>query len=96
METIDPYEQQLLGVFESCSDYSNGSLSSAGLYQLCEKLQLEDHYSRLVKCLIGDSKGKRVSFYEFKDGFLKLLNGSDCDEKVNGGISPGMYLNICK
>lgn len=89
METLDPYEQQLLGVFESCDDYSNGSLSATGLYQLCEKLQLEDHYNKLVKCLIGDAKGKRVLFHEFRDGFLKLLNSSDCDEKGGGGISPG-------
>lgn len=89
MEIADPYEQYLLAVFESCDDFYQGSLSAAGLQQLCEKLELESSCGKLTKCLLGDFKSKRVFFHEFKDGLLKLLDGMECDNKTDGELSPG-------
>ncbi|KAK6640265.1 hypothetical protein RUM44_011951 [Polyplax serrata] len=89
MEVEDPYEQYLLSVFESCDDFYQGSLSAAGLQQLCEKLQLSDSCGQLTKCLLGEFETKRVLFHEFRDGLLKLLDGMKCDSKTDGELSPG-------
>ncbi|KAL0267594.1 UNVERIFIED_CONTAM: hypothetical protein PYX00_009823 [Menopon gallinae] len=93
METTDPYEQQLLAVFQSCDDYYQNSLSSDGLYQLCEKLQLEDHYHKLLKCVLGESEKRRVTFFEFKDGLLKLLNNSEFEDGSDRAISPAREIS---
>jgi len=70
---LDPYEQQLLAVFESCDQDQSGSLDGHGLEQLCEKLQLEEQGFELMKCLLGSCSGKKVTFAEFRDGLLTLL-----------------------
>ncbi|KAI4462142.1 ninein [Holotrichia oblita] len=70
---LDPYEQQLLKVFDSY-DYDNkGSLDRDGLTQLCQNLQLEERGNELIKCLLSDSKHNRATFTEFKDALLALL-----------------------
>lgn len=95
MEVEDPYEQYLLSVFESCDDFYQGSLSAAGLQQLCEKLQLSDSCGQLTKCLLGEFETKRVLFHEFRDGLLKLLDGMKCDSKTDGELSPGKEISHC-
>lgn len=78
---LDPYEQQLLAVFESCDQDKSGSLDGDGLEQLCEKLQLEEQGFELMKCLLGSSSpNKKVTFAEFRDGLLALL-GEDQGEQ---------------
>ncbi|XP_060528922.1 ninein-like protein [Cylas formicarius] len=69
---LDPYEQQLLKVFDSHDRGSSGSLDWEGLTQLCQTLQLEDQTSELIRCLLKD-KQSRVTFIEFKDALLALL-----------------------
>lgn len=92
---LDPYEQQLLAVFESCDQDKSGSLDGHGLEQLCDKLQLEEQGFELMKCLLGSSPpDKKVTFAEFRDGLLALL-GEDQSEQPNrreagGRGSPGM------
>jgi hypothetical protein len=79
---VNPYEKQLLAVFESCDQDQSGSLDGHGLEQLCEKLQLEEQGFELIKCLIGTRTSKRrVTFSEFKDGLLTLL--AKQDEQMN-------------
>ncbi|PSN57236.1 hypothetical protein C0J52_05004 [Blattella germanica] len=71
---LNPYEQQLLAVFESCDQDQSGSLDGHGLEQLCGKLQLEEQGYELMKCLLGNTaSNKRVTFSEFRDGLLALL-----------------------
>jgi hypothetical protein len=79
---LDPYEQQLLAVFDSCDQDQSGSLDGRGLEQLCEKLQLEEQGIELIKCLLGSSSNNKVTFGEFRDGLLTLL-GDDQVERPN-------------
>lgn len=69
---LDPYEQQLLKVFDSHDRDNCGSLDKDGLLQLCQTLQLEEQGSDLVKCLLNE-KHSRATFVEFKDALLALL-----------------------
>lgn len=69
----DPYEQQLLAVFESCDIAGTGCLDSEGLTILCQKLHLEEGHDHLKGCLLR-SGGKTVfTFSEFRDALLALL-----------------------
>ncbi|XP_019870125.2 ninein isoform X2 [Aethina tumida] len=70
---MDPYEEQLLKVFNSHDRNNCGSLDREGLTQLCQTLQLEEHSAELIKCVLKDAKYKRASFPEFKDALLALL-----------------------
>ncbi|XP_015838739.1 ninein homolog isoform X2 [Tribolium castaneum] len=70
---MDPYEQQLLTVFDSYDHEHLGSLDRDGLTQLCQTLQLEEHSSDLIQCLLTD-KHPRATFAEFKDALLTLLD----------------------
>ncbi|GLV41936.1 Ninein [Carabus blaptoides fortunei] len=70
--SMDPYEQQLLSVFNSYDVLHRGSLDREGLVQLCNSLQLEEQGVELIKCLLSDSK-LLVTFNEFKEGLLTLL-----------------------
>ncbi|XP_057668880.1 ninein [Diorhabda carinulata] len=69
---LDPYEQQLLKVFNSHDRDNCGSLDKDGLIQLCQTLQLDEHGLDLVNCLLKD-KCSRVNFTDFKDALLALL-----------------------
>ncbi|XP_046466245.1 ninein homolog isoform X1 [Neodiprion pinetum] len=73
----DPYEQQLLAVFESCQTKGQTRLNENGLRLLCEKLQLEEQGKELISCLLEQTEtDKSVSFYEFRDGLLALLGNA--------------------
>ncbi|XP_024937732.1 blastoderm-specific protein 25D isoform X2 [Cephus cinctus] len=73
----DPYEQQLLAVFESCLSEGETSLDENGLRSLCDKLQLEERGKELISCLLERTPvRKSVSFLEFRDGLLALLGKS--------------------
>ncbi|CAH0554943.1 unnamed protein product [Brassicogethes aeneus] len=91
---MDPYEEQLLKVFNSHDRNNSGSLDKEGLMQLCQTLQLEEHSSDLIKCLLADSKYKRATFVEFKDALLALLGNMQnnknviTDENTNPEKSP--------
>lgn len=70
---LDPYEQQLLTVFNRY-DYENlGTLDHQGLTELCHTLQLQEHGTELVNHLLRDSRKSRVNFIEFRDALLTLL-----------------------
>lgn len=69
---LDPYEQQLLKVFNSHDIDNCGSLDKDGLIQLCLTLQLEEQGSELIRCLLSE-KRSRATFGEFKDALLNLL-----------------------
>lgn len=69
---LDPYEQQLLKVFDSHDRDNCGSLDREGLTQLCQTLQLEEQGTELIKCLLKD-KHSRATFTEFRDALLALL-----------------------
>ncbi|XP_072388356.1 uncharacterized protein Nin [Diabrotica undecimpunctata] len=79
---LDPYEQQLLKVFNSHDRDNCGSLDREGLTQLCQTLQLDEHGLDLVKCLLKD-KRTRVNFTDFKDALLALL-GNMQNNKSSG------------
>lgn len=86
--SLDPYEQQLLKVFDSYDHENCGSLDRDGLTQLCHTLQLEEQGTELVKCLLRDPKRTRATFNEFKDALLALLgnmqNGKHNEETDKG------------
>lgn len=71
--SLDPYEQQLLKVFDSYDHDNCGSLDRDGLTQLCHTLQLEEQGNELIKCLLKDPKHCRATFAEFKEALLALL-----------------------
>jgi len=85
-------------VFDDCDVEHQGSLDHIGLLQLCSTLQLDqDQAEQLLGC-IPKTKG-RVTFPQFREGLLKLLNGSsgskdsDCMKLSLGrGDSPGRVL----
>ncbi|XP_012266403.2 blastoderm-specific protein 25D isoform X1 [Athalia rosae] len=73
----DPYEQQLLAVFESCQIEGESGLDENGLRSLCDKLQLEERGKELISCLLEETPSRKsVSFYEFRDGLLALLGNA--------------------
>lgn len=69
---LDPYEQQLLKVFNSHDIDNCGSLDRDGLLRLCTTLQLEEQGHELIICLLND-KRSRSTFGEFKEALLSLL-----------------------
>ncbi|XP_030759348.1 blastoderm-specific protein 25D isoform X2 [Sitophilus oryzae] len=79
---LDPYEQQLLKVFNSHDIDNLGSLDSDGLTQLCQTLQLEEQTFELLKCLLSDKK-QRASFGEFKDALLAMLGRMQCSKNTS-------------
>lgn len=87
----DPYEQQLLAVFESCCEGEEGrALDGKGLARLCEKLHLEDQAPQLLERLLGRDcvASRQITFPQFRDALLALLAGGHKDE-LEG--SPGIY-----
>lgn len=94
--SMDPYEQQLLSVFDSYDVERRGSLDHDGLVKLCNTLQLEEQGSELIKCLLTGSK-IYVTFPEFKDGLLTLLghlqNNQRADTSDSESESPDRELS---
>ncbi|KAK9877002.1 hypothetical protein WA026_016029 [Henosepilachna vigintioctopunctata] len=91
--TLDPYEQQLLAVFNRYDYSSVGSLDVNGLTELCHTLQLQEQGTELIQSLLGESQKSRVKFIEFKDALLTLLgnlqkkhnNSEEIKESENKG-----------
>ncbi|XP_046389022.1 ninein-like isoform X2 [Ischnura elegans] len=77
----DPYEKQLLDVFESCDIDGSGRLDCGGLAQLCDKLQLEEQGVKLIDCLLANNAQRRVTFVEFREGLLSLLGEGQKQKK---------------
>lgn len=69
---MDPYEQQLLRVFDRHDHERRGSLDRAGLVQLCRALQLEERGVALIESLLRSNS--RISFPEFKEALVTLLD----------------------
>ncbi|KAL1139472.1 hypothetical protein AAG570_006456 [Ranatra chinensis] len=73
----DPYEEQLLAVFESCDREGRGLLDGEGLSQLCQMLHLEERRDELVSKLIGPTKlptlVNDITFPKFREALLAIL-----------------------
>lgn len=70
----NPYEQQLLAVFESCLTDGEEDLRSDGLSKLCDKLQLDEDGKDMILGILP--KSEPVSFRDFRNGLLELLDHS--------------------
>jgi hypothetical protein len=94
---LDPYEQQLFAVFESCCDPNSAqALDSRGLGALCEKLQLEEQTPHLLEKLLGGrnhSSPRKITFAQFRDALLALLAGGITSDEFDG--SPGEQYFCC-
>ncbi|XP_044753450.1 girdin [Coccinella septempunctata] len=89
---LDPYEQQLLAVFNGY-DYDNvGSLDEQGLKELCQTLQLQEQGTELISNLLKEPSKSRVKFLEFKDALLTLLGNM----QNNHSTSEQTVENECK
>jgi hypothetical protein len=96
---LDPYEQQLFAVFESCCEPDGAHvLDAKGLAALCDKLQLEEQTPQLLEKLLGARGGvsspRKITFSQFRDALLALLAGGITSDEFDG--SPGMlyFLNL--
>jgi len=92
---LDPYEQQLFAVFESCCESEGAhALDSKGLTSLCEKLQLEEQTPQLLEKLLGaktpTSSPRKITFPQFRDALLALLASGITSDEFDG--SPGNFL----
>ena len=67
----DVYVAQLREVFVSCYVNGNGYLSSEELVELCQKLQLEDHVSKLLAQLLGERNEGQVKYLYFYHLFFQ-------------------------
>lgn len=90
---MDPYEQQLLNVFDSYDIDNKGSLDKEALTQLCQTLQLEDQTNELIRALLPgkiNSSTCRASFAEFKDALLAILGNlqNSNSNKVQKNLNP--------
>lgn len=81
----NPYEQQLLSVYESCLEIGKSGLNEKGLKLLCDKLQLEERSVELIASLLEQSSDDHtISFNEFRNGLLSLLgNAQDIPDHSN-------------
>ncbi|XP_017779108.1 PREDICTED: blastoderm-specific protein 25D isoform X2 [Nicrophorus vespilloides] len=91
--SLDHYEQQLFKVFESHDHENKGSLDRDGLTKLCQTLQLEEQSEGLIKVLLKDPKITRITFAEFKDALLGVLDnlqngGNTVDASPDREVSP--------
>lgn len=86
MELTDPYERQLLAVFESCDVKGTGRLDCDGLTKLCDQLHLEDGRNQLMDCLLP-----AFTFHQFRDALLALLGASRRHSDADREPSPGQY-----
>ncbi|XP_044013884.1 protein PFC0760c [Aphidius gifuensis] len=67
----DPYEQQLLAVFESCLEKNAKKLDENGLKLLCEKLELDDKLDELKLNLLNNNSS--ITFTDFRNCLLSIL-----------------------
>jgi len=75
-ESKDSYEEQLHQLFNSCDGEQCGFLDRSQLYELTEKLALdEEQTGYIVDNLICDEFSK-INFEEFRDIFVSLLTQS--------------------
>ncbi|KAK0180799.1 hypothetical protein PV327_003144 [Microctonus hyperodae] len=73
----NPYEQQLLSVYESCLEIGKSGLNEKGLKLLCDKLQLEERSVELIASLLEQSSDNHtISFNQFRNGLLSLLGNA--------------------
>lgn len=88
---VDPYERQLLAVFESCDRGGTGRLDGEGLVTLCQKLHLEEGQDHLMGCLLGSGPGDKAAFTfsEFRDALLALLGAGRIQSEDEREPSPG-------
>ncbi|KAF5279174.1 hypothetical protein FQR65_LT03421 [Abscondita terminalis] len=85
--SLDPYEQQLLKVFDSYDFDNKGSLDRDGLTQLCCNLQLEEQGIDLIQHLLSEPNISRVTFVEFKDALLTSLGSIQNNKLQNSDIT---------
>uniref|UniRef100_A0A8C6SLB7 EF-hand domain-containing protein n=1 Tax=Neogobius melanostomus TaxID=47308 RepID=A0A8C6SLB7_9GOBI len=67
------YVAQLKAEFDACDSTGSGFLDEDDLTKLCGRLHLDAHLRPLLERLLPQ-RGTRVSFEEFKDGFVAVLS----------------------
>lgn len=98
----DPYERQLLAVFESCDNSGNGVLDTNSLGALCDTLQLEENQRSLLISRLCDNGKCNVKFPQFRDALLAVLASlksslDDFNKDVSNYENTGsFYLNTIK
>ncbi|XP_070590775.1 ninein-like protein [Erythrolamprus reginae] len=81
-EEENRYTSQLKDVYDSCDTTGTGYLDKKELAELCHKLHLEGELPLLLERLLGNNNFARVSFEEFKEGFVTILSST-----INLGLS---------
>ncbi|XP_058021017.1 ninein-like protein isoform X2 [Ahaetulla prasina] len=81
-EEENRYTSQLKDVYDSCDTTGTGYLDKEELTELCHKLHLEGELPLLLETLLGNNHFARVSFEEFKEGFVTILSSN-----INLGLS---------
>ncbi|CAH1791982.1 unnamed protein product [Owenia fusiformis] len=76
LDEQDVYVAQLREVFDSCDKSNTGYIDRKELTELCQKLQLADQTKALLQRLLGSDESGRVSFDEFKEGFVNVLSAA--------------------
>ncbi|XP_031228068.1 ninein-like protein isoform X2 [Mastomys coucha] len=79
-EEENHYVSQLRDVYSSCDTTGTGFLDQEELTQLCTKLGLEEQLPALLHILLGDDRLARVTFEEFKEGFVAVLSSGSAVE----------------
>lgn len=72
---MNHYEKQLYTVFKTFDVDNEEALDKSAVLELCDALQLEDRSAALVDSLFERRSG-RVTFTQFRNGFLSVLGGS--------------------
>ncbi|XP_046534491.1 ninein-like protein isoform X3 [Equus quagga] len=83
------YVSQLREIYSSCDTTGTGFLDQEELTQLCFKLHLEKQLPLLLQTLLGNDHFARVTFDEFKDGFVAVLS-SDAGVDLSDGDSSSL------
>ncbi|XP_023481745.1 ninein-like protein isoform X3 [Equus caballus] len=83
------YVSQLREIYSSCDTTGTGFLDQEELTQLCFKLHLEKQLPVLLQTLLGNDHFARVTFDEFKDGFVAVLS-SDAGVDLSDGDSSSL------
>ncbi|XP_055994235.1 ninein-like protein [Sorex fumeus] len=74
------YVSQLRELYSSCDTTGTGFLDRDELTQLCLKLRVEAQLPLLLQTLLGGDRFARVSFEEFKEGFVAVLSADAAAE----------------